>query len=132
MDFERSDTQHALLDALGTLLSRHAGTQRCRELAERGAYDHELESELRAAGFLDVFGEDGAGPLEATLAVEQISAELGAITPVPHLLVLPALGLPVPGARSSWPAATGRARCGTAARPGRSSPPGPIVALRRS
>ncbi|WP_405749633.1 acyl-CoA dehydrogenase family protein [Streptomyces sp. NBC_01020] len=97
MDFERSDTQHALLDALGTLLSRHAGTQRCRELAERGAYDHELESELRAAGFLDVFGEDGAGPLEATLAVEQISAELGAITPVPHLLVLPALGLPVPG-----------------------------------
>ncbi|WP_328335032.1 acyl-CoA dehydrogenase family protein [Streptomyces sp. NBC_00455] len=97
MDFERSDTQRALLDALGTLLNRHAGTQRCRELTARGAYDHELESELRAAGFLDVFGEAGAGPLEATLAVEQISAELGAITPVPHLLVLPALGLPAPG-----------------------------------
>ncbi|WP_327293690.1 MULTISPECIES: acyl-CoA dehydrogenase family protein [unclassified Streptomyces] len=96
MDFERSDTQRALLDALGTLLNRHAGPQRCRELTERGAYDHELETELRAAGFLDVFGEAGAGPLEATLAVEQISAELGAITPVPHLLVLPALGLPAP------------------------------------
>ncbi|MFE2374541.1 acyl-CoA dehydrogenase family protein [Streptomyces sp. NPDC059398] len=94
MDFERSDTQRALLDALDTLLSRHAGTQRCRELAARGAYDHRLESELRAAGFLGLFGEADAGPLEATLAVERISAELGAITPVPHLLVLPALGLP--------------------------------------
>ncbi|WP_382466180.1 acyl-CoA dehydrogenase family protein [Streptomyces noursei] len=96
MDFEPSDTQRALLDALGTLLSRHAGTQRSRQLAVRGAYDHELESELRAAGFLDLFGDSGAGPLEATLAVERIGAELGAITPVPHLLVLPALGLPVP------------------------------------
>ncbi|MEU6663376.1 acyl-CoA dehydrogenase family protein [Streptomyces sp. NPDC046821] len=96
MDFERSDTQRALLDALGTLLSRHAGTQRCRELTERGAYDRALESELRAGGFLDLFGDAGAGPLEATLVVEQIGAELGAITSVPHLLVLPALGLPVP------------------------------------
>lgn len=96
MDFERSDTQRALLDALATLLNRHAGTARCRELAARGAYDHALESELRAAGFLDLFGEAGAGPLEATLAIEQIGAELGAVTPVPHLLVLPALGLPVP------------------------------------
>lgn len=132
MDFERSDTQRALLDALGTLLNRHAGTQRCRELTARGAYDHELESELRAAGFLDVFGEAGAGPLEATLAVEQISAELGAITPVPHLLVLPALGLPAPGGRSSWPTAKDRAPYGTAARPGRSSSPAPTVALSRS
>lgn len=94
MDFERSDTQRALLDALDTLLGRYAGTGRSREPAARGAYDHALESELRTARFLDLFGDDGAGPLEATLAVERISAALGAVTPVPHLLVLPALGLP--------------------------------------
>ncbi|MEV0084041.1 acyl-CoA dehydrogenase family protein [Saccharopolyspora sp. NPDC050642] len=93
MDFEPSSTQRALLDALGTLLSWHAGTTRSRELAVRGEYDHILESELRRAGFLDLFGAEEAGPLGAALAVERIAAELGAITPVPHLLVLPALGL---------------------------------------
>nr|WP_237535980.1 acyl-CoA dehydrogenase family protein [Streptomyces sp. SID3343] len=81
-------------DALRSLLNRHAGMQRCRELAADGTYDHALESELRGGGFLDLFDDPSAGPLEATLAIEQISGELGAITAVPHLLVLPALGLP--------------------------------------
>ncbi|MBO2457549.1 acyl-CoA dehydrogenase family protein [Actinomadura violacea] len=96
MDFDPSPTQRALLDALGTLLSRSAGTDRSRELAERGAYDHVLEAVLRRDGFLDLFASEDAGPLEATLAVELIAAELGAVTPVPHLLVLPALGLEQP------------------------------------
>ncbi|WTW99195.1 acyl-CoA dehydrogenase family protein [Streptomycetaceae bacterium NBC_01309] len=94
MDFERSDTQRALRDALGALLGRYAGTARSRELAIHGEYDRALESALRDGGFLDLFGDPGAGPLDAVLAVEQISGELGAITAVPHLLVLPALGLP--------------------------------------
>lgn len=92
MDFEPSPTQRALLDALGTLLSRGAGPSRARRLAERGAYDGRLEAALRRGGFLDLFGAEEAGPLEAVLAVERIAAELGAVTAVPHLLVLPALG----------------------------------------
>ncbi|MER5388760.1 acyl-CoA dehydrogenase family protein [Saccharopolyspora sp. NPDC002686] len=96
MDFELSSTQSALLDSLGTLLSRHAGTTRSRALAASGEYDHALESELRQAGFLDLFEAEEAGPLGAALAVERIAAELGGITPVPHLLVLPALGLERP------------------------------------
>jgi alkylation response protein AidB-like acyl-CoA dehydrogenase len=94
VDFEPSDTQRALLDALDALLRRHAGPARSRDLAVRGEYDHVLEAKLRAGGFLDLFADPDAGPLEAALAVERIGAELGAVSAVPHLLVLPALGLP--------------------------------------
>lgn len=97
MDFAPSPTQRALLDALGTLLDRYAGAARCRALAEDGEYDRPLEVALRDGGFLDLFSAEDAGPLGATLAVERIAAELGAITPVPQLLVSPALGLDQPG-----------------------------------
>ncbi|NUS58102.1 MAG: acyl-CoA dehydrogenase [Streptomycetaceae bacterium] len=96
MDFEPSDTQRALLDALDALLRRHAGPARSRELAVRGEYDHALDAKLRAGGFFELFADADAGPLEAALAVEHIAAELGAVSAVPHLLVLPALGLPSP------------------------------------
>lgn len=96
MDFEPTSTQRAVLDALGTLLARHAGPERSRELAARGAYDGNLEEALRRDGFLDLFAAEDAGPLDAALAVEAIAAELGAVSAVPHLLVLPALGLDRP------------------------------------
>ncbi|WP_020500506.1 acyl-CoA dehydrogenase family protein [Sciscionella marina] len=96
MDFELSSTQRALLEALDTLLDRHAGTERSRELAELGAYDRELEAALREGGFEELFGAEEAGPLDATLAVERIAMRLGAVTPVPRMLVLPALGLEPP------------------------------------
>ncbi|MGV9299252.1 acyl-CoA dehydrogenase family protein [Amycolatopsis sp. NPDC003676] len=93
MDFEPTPTQRAVLDALGALLARHAGPERSRTLAARGEYDWNLEEALRRDGFLDLFAAEDAGPLDATLAVEAIAAELGAVSAVPHLLVLPALGL---------------------------------------
>lgn len=96
MDFELSSTQRALLEALETLLTRHAGTARSRELATRGEYDHDLEAALRRGGFEELFHSEEAGPLEATLAVERIAAALGGITAVPRMLVLPALGLDRP------------------------------------
>lgn len=96
MDFEPTDVQDALSGSLAALLDRHAGVERARAQAAEGAYDLALEHALRDAGFFDLFGAADAGPLDATLAVEQISAELGAVTPVPHLLVLPALGLEAP------------------------------------
>ena len=93
MDFEPTSTQRAVLDALGALLARHAGPARSRVLAAPGEYDWQLEETLRRDGFLDLFAADEAGPLDAALAVEQIAAELGGISAVPQLLVLPALGL---------------------------------------
>ncbi|MFE3176725.1 acyl-CoA dehydrogenase family protein [Amycolatopsis sp. NPDC059090] len=96
MDFEPTSTQRAVLDALGALLARHAGPERSRALAARGEYDWNLEEALRRDGFLDLFAAEDAGPLDAALAVEAIAAELGAVSAVPHLLVLPALGLDRP------------------------------------
>ena len=93
MDFELSQTQRSILDALDTLLGRHAGVERCRKLASVEGYDHALERELRVSGFFDLFVEDSVGPLGATLAVERIGANLGTIAAAAHLLVLPALGI---------------------------------------
>ncbi|ONM46751.1 acyl-CoA dehydrogenase family protein [Nocardia donostiensis] len=93
MDFELSDTQRPVVDALDTLLARHAGVERCRKLASGEGYDHALERELRVGGFFDSFTEESVGPLGATLAVERIGAHLGTISATAHLLVLPALGI---------------------------------------
>ncbi|AII10550.1 acyl-CoA dehydrogenase family protein [Rhodococcus opacus] len=93
MDFELSQTQRPILDALDALLGRYAGVERCRKLASVEGYDHALERELRVAGFFDLFDEDSVGPLGATLAVERIGANLGTIAAAAHLLVLPALGI---------------------------------------
>ncbi|NKS72418.1 acyl-CoA dehydrogenase [Rhodococcus hoagii] len=93
MDFELSQTQRPVLDALDSLLGRHAGVERCRKLSSVEGYDHALESELRAGGFFDLFAEESMGPLGATLAIERIGSHLGTIAATAHLLVLPALGL---------------------------------------
>ncbi|KXF53348.1 acyl-CoA dehydrogenase [Rhodococcus sp. SC4] len=93
MDFELSQTQRPILEALDALLGRYAGVERCRKLASVEGYDHALERELRVSGFFDLFDEDSVGPLGATLAVERIGANLGTIAAAAHLLVLPALGI---------------------------------------
>lgn len=93
MDFELSETQRPVVDALDSLLGRHAGVERCRKLSTVEGYDHNLERELRIAGFFDLFTEDSVGPLGAAMAVERVGANLGTIAAVAHLLVLPALGL---------------------------------------
>lgn len=93
MDFELSDTQRPVVDALDTLLTRYAGVERCRTPAAGEEYDHALERELRGSGFFDSFTEESIGPLGATLAVERIGAHLGTVAATAHLLVLPALGI---------------------------------------
>ncbi|MFD4405249.1 acyl-CoA dehydrogenase family protein [Nocardia sp. NPDC058499] len=93
MDFELSDTQRPVVDALDTLLARFAGVERCRTAAAGQEYDHVLERELRRSGFFDSFTEESIGPLGATLAVERIGAHLGTVAATAHLLVLPALGI---------------------------------------
>ncbi|MCU1458749.1 MAG: acyl-CoA dehydrogenase domain protein [Actinomycetia bacterium] len=92
MDFEPTTEQRGVLDALTTLLARHAGTARARTGAGQG-YDADLDRALREAGFLSLFGAEGAGPLEAELVVEQVARHLGSVTIGANALVGPALGI---------------------------------------
>ena len=76
MDFDLDDEQRGLIDALSTLLARHAGPQRAREVAAASGYDEELMGALVEAGYADV-REVGAGPLEAVLVTEIVAREAG-------------------------------------------------------
>ena len=70
MDFDLSDDQRAILDAVTALLEQHAGAQRAISLqreGEAGEYDMELHTALAKAGFADMARGDGTGPLEAAL-----------------------------------------------------------------
>lgn len=98
MDFDLDDDQRALRDALSTLLARRAGAERARALSSGGAYDEELDGALAEAGFLDVLGDDGGGPLAATLVVEAVARAAGVVPIGARALVAPALlGGDVPG-----------------------------------
>jgi alkylation response protein AidB-like acyl-CoA dehydrogenase len=90
MDFRMAEQQAAVLDAVGTLLERHAGATRMRALgADDPAYDLDLDRELRAAGFTGIGREADAGPLEAALVVEAVAGHLGVVAVGAEALVLP-------------------------------------------
>lgn len=90
MDFDLDDEQRGLIDALTTLLARHAGPQRAREVAAAGGYDEELMGALVEAGYADV-REVGAGPLEAVLVTEIVAREAGCAPIGWRALVAPAV-----------------------------------------
>ena len=92
MDFELSDDQQAIVEAVEALLSRHAGPERAIALAAKGEYDGALERALEEAGFFELAGADGPGALEAALLVEA-AARAGAVAAVAaRALVAPAVG----------------------------------------
>ena len=91
MDFEFSDDQRAILEALETLLERHAGPARAIDLQTSGAYDNELDEALRDAGFDDVARDSGASSLEAALIAEAIARVAGGVAFAAGSLVAPAL-----------------------------------------
>src|SRR5271165_3675790 len=71
MQFAEDSEQATLVDAVGVLLSRHAGPGRARELGgDQPRYDSELEEVLGAAGFLECAQDPDAGPLAAALVTE--------------------------------------------------------------
>jgi alkylation response protein AidB-like acyl-CoA dehydrogenase len=76
MDYSLSDDQRALVDAVDTLLTRHAGPKRARELS--GEHDDAVFDALLDAGFLDVASEPDAGPLAAALVTEAAARHLAA------------------------------------------------------
>lgn len=91
MDLEFSDTQSALLDSLRSLLRRHAGPARARQVLANGQCDHNLLEALGTAGFLDLTTSEGAGPLEAELVVEEVARAAGVVPVGPRSLVAPML-----------------------------------------
>jgi alkylation response protein AidB-like acyl-CoA dehydrogenase len=91
VDFELSDDQRAILEAVEGLLEQRAGAARAIALATRGAYDHELESALDEAGFLDVVLDENAGLLEAVMVVEAAARHGGVAAIGAAAIVAPAL-----------------------------------------
>ena len=84
MDFDLAGHQQALLDAVTTLLGRHAGPARCRALGGASPdYDRALDDAMHAAGFVDVAVDPGAGPLDAALVAEAVAGAAGVIPTAP-------------------------------------------------
>lgn len=98
MDFELSDEQRAILEAVEALLAQHAGAARAIELGPKGEYDHSLAEALGEAGFTGVALADETGALEATLVVEAISRACGVMSFGAEILVAPMVaGRSLPG-----------------------------------
>ncbi len=89
MDFELSDDQRAILEAIEALLKRHAGPERAIELAAKGAYDKELGAALGESGFLDLARGEETGPLEAALMVEAVARAGGCVSVGARAFVAP-------------------------------------------
>jgi alkylation response protein AidB-like acyl-CoA dehydrogenase len=98
VDFELSDDQRAVVEAVDALLARHAGPARAIELAGKGAYDAALDAALAEAGFAELaFGEE-TGALEAALAVERVARAAGTVAFAAGALVAPLVaGRALPG-----------------------------------
>jgi len=77
VDFEASEDQAAILEAVGALLARRAGPERAAALAAKGGYDGELEAALAETGFLELARGEETGPLEAALLVEEVARAAG-------------------------------------------------------
>jgi alkylation response protein AidB-like acyl-CoA dehydrogenase len=98
VDFEPSDDQRAILDAVRQLLEQHAGPKRAAEIDRKGEVDGALDAALAEAGFTDVALSEGAGPLEGALVVEAVAAAAGVVSIGAQALVAPGLlGRSLPG-----------------------------------
>ena len=98
MDFTLDSHQTAVLEAVGPLLSRHAGAARLHELGgDEPSYDHDLDKRLVEAGFLDLADPQRTCRLDAALVLEAISGALASSAAGWRLLVSPTLGIDVNG-----------------------------------
>jgi alkylation response protein AidB-like acyl-CoA dehydrogenase len=87
MDYALSTDQDALLDAVRSLLARHAGRERARAMSDR--HDDDVLSALLDNGFLDLATDPDAGPLDAALVTELAARELAAANVGARALVAP-------------------------------------------
>jgi alkylation response protein AidB-like acyl-CoA dehydrogenase len=81
VQFELSEDQQAIAEAIQALLAQHAGPARAIELGAKDGYDRELEQALAAAGFLELARGPETGLLEAVLLTEA-AARAGAVAAI--------------------------------------------------
>lgn len=91
MDLDLNDTESSLRDSIRALLERRAGPARAKALAETQDTDRVLAEALQSAGFLDLFGEDDAGPSAAGLVTEWVAEAAGVVSVGARTLVAPAV-----------------------------------------
>jgi alkylation response protein AidB-like acyl-CoA dehydrogenase len=87
VDFELDADQGNIVEAIESLLARHAGPERAIELAAKGGYDTALEQALAEAGYLGLARD--VGPLEAALLVEAVARAGGVVAVAAAALVAP-------------------------------------------
>ncbi len=98
MNFELSDDQRAVLEAVDALLARHAGPARAIELTAKGAYDESLDAALDEAGFDGIALGEETGALEAALITERVAGAAGTVAFAATALVAPCVaGRTLPG-----------------------------------
>jgi alkylation response protein AidB-like acyl-CoA dehydrogenase len=98
LDFELSDDQRGVIEAVDALLARHAGAARAIELAGKGAYDTALDAALAEAGFAEIALGEETGALEAALVVERVARAAGSVAFAAQALVAPLVaGRALPG-----------------------------------
>jgi len=79
MDLDLNDTETSIVDSLRVLLRRQAGPARAKRLAAAAEPDLALAHALAESGFLDLFGDERAGPSAAGLVTEEVSRAAGAV-----------------------------------------------------
>jgi len=89
VDFELSEDQQAILEAVGSLLDQHAGVARAVELNAKGEIDTALDAALVESGFLDIALSEAGSFLEAALVVEAVSKAGGVANVGAAALVAP-------------------------------------------
>jgi len=98
VDYTLSADQQAILEAIESLLTSHAGAARAIDLNKKSEYDSALDAALAEAGFLEIALGDETGPLEAALLVEAVAKAAGVASVAASALVAPALaGRALPG-----------------------------------
>ncbi len=95
MDYQPSEEQQAIVEAVERLLEQHAGPARAITLNKEGFYDTTLHLQLVEAGFSHIArdlanGEQLAG-LEAALVVEAVARAASVVASSAQSLVAPAL-----------------------------------------
>ncbi len=96
MDFELSEDQASIVDGLDKLVASF-GKEPPKEPVF-SAYAHDLDTALAENGYLDIAREEGFGPLDGALIVEQLARYPRAVEAAATILIAPALGIE-PGVR---------------------------------
>lgn len=91
MDLDLNDTETSIVDSLHVLLQRHAGPARAKQLTAAALPDLALAEALADSGFLDLFGDEHAGPSAAGLVTEEVCRAAGALPIGARTLVVPSV-----------------------------------------